>query len=510
MNENERMRVESARDILSALLVEQPEPTVPAPNLPCGVNIDMASYWSQIIPWANVARQAKPWHSGTAAVWNDKRDLDLDKYGMPQRLEEGQIARTLLHRNGGLYPGGVYMTSTGDFDPTPHTLEPRFDAKRYSASNCIEATPSADGICLELHRPMDGELDLFQGIGRDYEYINPAFLNLLKPFGVIRTMDLQRINGQDWQPNPITRLDDYVPYDHWTWDVPGGPPIRALCEICNEANTALWFCVPHQAYGYAEAMAREIKEHLALHLPVYVEYSNEVWNGRFPQSPWVLQEARGAHIPGNNDAEKRAHNYADNAAICARAFKHELGDDRVIGVMASQAANPGLSRRLLEFKGAHEVVDALAIAPYFGGELGQVDRVADVREWSADRLFNYLRYDSIAIARHYMEQQKAIADEFGVRLIAYEGGQHLKAASVAPDDPINALFDAANRDDDMGYVYRIYLANWDEISGDTMCLYSLCAAPSHHGGWGLVESMLQNPYDALKYRAVAGWSKSHE
>ena len=131
----------------------------------------------------------------------------------------------------------------------------------------------------------------------------PALLSLLKPFGVLRTMDLQRTNG-----SPITCMGDYVPYSHWTWDVPGGPPIRALCEICNAANCALWFCVPHQVNDedQDDAFADEIERHLAPHLPVYVEYSNEIWNGGFAQSKWASDQAEICNTPGDNPSQRRA------------------------------------------------------------------------------------------------------------------------------------------------------------------------------------------------------------
>lgn len=475
----------------------------PPPDMPhCryGINIDEASYYSQIIPWANVARQAKPWHSGTETTWNDKRELDLNEYGMPRSLEDGQVARTLLNRNGGAYPGGIYDIHP----PMGSSIVPRFDAAEDSNERII-ATPSNDGMCFELRKPITSQDDriwLWHAETNPAAQVNPAFLSLLKPFGVLRTMDLQRTNG-----SPITCLEDYVSYDNWTWDVPGGPPIRALCELCNAANCALWFCLPHLALEDAYNMADEIKTYLAEHLPVYVEYSNEIWNGGFAQSDWVLTSAKKLGFPGDNDSQKRAHLYSRTVVEMIKEFKDALGSDRVIGVMASQAANAGLSRRLLEYQGAHEVVDALAIAPYFGGELGQADRIAKVRGYSENTLYAELCSRSIPLAASHMVMQKAIADEFGVELIAYEGGQHLRASSVTSNDPINVLFDAMNRSEAMELAYELYHDAWDDVGGGTFCHYSLCRAPSQYGRWGLVESMLQDPETAPKYRAVKAWAE---
>ena len=59
----------------------------------------------------------------------------------------------------------------------------------------------------------------------------------------------------------------------------------------------------------------------------------------------------------------------------------------MVRVMGSWAANPATSERLLSFFDAHQVTDALAIAPYFGHEVGNAQGVLDgdldgfIREW---------------------------------------------------------------------------------------------------------------------------------
>lgn len=485
-----------AIDAVIAAMSLTPKPV--ARSWKAGVNVDSARCYSRIIPWANVMHQAKQWHTGNAKDWNDKQDPIIDEHGNITELAEGQVARTVVFNNGGRYPTGDYYCRDLPFDL--NLITPRWDAEKISV-DWVRVETAKDGMCFEMRSPVPKfELGM-PGESQPLPF-NPAILRLVEPFSVLRTMDLQRINN-----SPITCMAEFSSMDDFTWDTPAGPPIQALCEICNAANSALWFCVPHMAGADANLMAEEIKTHLRADLPVYVEYSNEVWNGGFGQSKWVLELAKRNNGPGDNDAQKRANCYASISQCIHSGFRDVLGD-RVIRVMGSQAATTGLSDRVL---GTGWDCDALAIAPYFGGEYGQASAIPTVRKWSVDELLNMMELKSIPTALHRIELQKAVADKYNVRLIAYEGGQHLRTPQdeVYANDPIQDLFNAANRHPRIKELYAKYLAGWDAITGgETFCHFSACTSYGRYGRWGLTEYMDQPEEECPKLQAVKEWAEN--
>jgi len=97
-----------------------------------------------------------------------------------------------------------------------------------------------------------------------------------------------------------------------------------------------------------------------------------------------------------------------------------------IDSFASSAAGQltRLSTILLEYNHAAEHIDAFAIAPYFYVHERQQ---AEVR--STEDVFKLLKDDRNAYAIQnvltMVQKQADLAKQYGVKLIAYEGGQHL-------------------------------------------------------------------------------------
>jgi hypothetical protein len=111
--------------------------------------------------------------------------------------------------------------------------------------------------------------------------------------------------------------------------------------------------------------------------------------------------------------------------------------------------------------------------------------------------------DSIADdVRNATRQNKALAERFGLRLVAYEGGQHLVAGEHQNDDALTAKLIAANRNPRMAKLYEKMFDAWYAESGrDLLVLFNSADMPSKYGSWGLLESQEQLPEQAPKYRA---------
>ncbi|HEX8412874.1 MAG TPA: hypothetical protein VF637_03190, partial [Sphingomicrobium sp.] len=149
------------------------------------------------------------------------------------------------------------------------------------------------------------------------------------------------------------------------------------------------------------------------------------------------------------------------------------------------------------FRDLARYTDALAIAPYFGHSFFSAPddkpTMADL-----DRLFVKLEAQRVnAIAK--AKENKATADKYGKRLIAYEGGQHIVPNNMATQ---NEVYTAMQRDPRMGVLYDRYLADWKAINPDLFTVYSATGGISQYGAWGIREYAGQPVGETPKRRAV--------
>jgi hypothetical protein len=93
-------------------------------------------------------------------------------------------------------------------------------------------------------------------------------------------------------------------------------------------------------------------------------------------------------------------------------------------------------------------------------------------------------------------QNMAIARRYGMRLVSYEGGQHIVSENV---DLVAGL----NRDPRMGALYADYIPEAIAANGnDLLVLFSATGPISKFGAWGLREYAGQPRSDAPKLDAV--------
>ena len=194
-----------------------------------------------------------------------------------------------------------------------------------------------------------------------------------------------------------------------------------------------------------------------------------------------------------------------------RIWERVFGDKRrLVRVLGSQAANAWASETMLRHGETAKHTDALAIAPYFGGYLGDPSERARVAAMTTDQLFDELKGRALRMTAEWIGQQAAIAKRYGVELVAYEGGQHLVATGAGVDDArLNLLFDSANRDPRMKDVYRGYLAAWKENGGHLFVHFVNTARWSKWGRWGSLERLDQTRARAPKYDALLQFAEQN-
>ena len=179
-------------------------------------------------------------------------------------------------------------------------------------------------------------------------------------------------------------------------------------------------------------------------------------------------------------------------------------------MLSSQFSNPWISRQRLEYLDAGNRVDALAIAPYFGNALGDPKNALTTLQMSPEQLFDLcekeIEQNHALVATH-----AGMAADYGLELLAYEGGQHLVGTRGAENnEPLTFLFHTMNRDPRMKRLYLKDLNRWHRAGGGIFVTFASTGTYSKWGSWGLLEHGFQDTDTAPKYQAVQEYIKGRQ
>jgi hypothetical protein len=456
--------------------------------------------------------------------------LDLDANGWVRSLAPGQTAQRLTLREiGGRYPAGQYLVRyRGE-----GTLTFQFDAKVISqkpGEMLIQVAPTADGVRLQIDSTnpanylRDIEIIMPGGIceGDPFTHVAgaqdcggqrflsfadhhrsilfyPVFANRLRAYSVLRFMDWMSTNN-----SPVKSWSQRTPLSYSTWTTKSGAPIEVMIALANVVGAHPWFTMPHQTDdAYAQNFAQLVKARLDPALGVYVEYSNEVWNSMFEQFTYANKQG-AALSPAIDGLQYHALRSRTVGAI----FKQVLGESRVVAVLGAQAANPWTATHALDYLKTRFAtystagIDAVAIAPYFA-VFANPTTASTYTAMTLDQLLAHVRTSVLLESAQWIRNYRPIASTYRVRLISYEGGQHLNGVLGGENDlALNALFDAANRDPRMKQIYLEYLAAWKSGGGELFVQFNDVSRYTKWGRWGALEYVAQPRAESPKFDAI--------
>jgi hypothetical protein len=458
------------------------------PDKGYGINLHGVRYWSPALPFMDVFRQAGEWipqRAGSPA-WNTGEPLALDADGWIRQLTPGQEAATVVMA-GGLYPAGRYRVTYEGRGELFFGLDGKI-VGRDGRDLIVEVQPKTS-VVLKILRtdPADPVRRIRMLLpGADASpgapEFNPAYLDYLRGFKVIRFMDWANANEASsgrWADRPRAG---------WASQGRRGVALEVMIEFARAAGATPWFTVPFMADDeYIERMAALIRERLDPGQRFYLEYSNEVWNAVFPQHAHAAREAARMRL-----ADADAY-YLRRSLEVFRAFEKEFGGaDRIVRVLAGQAVNLHRARKLLGAPGVRGGADAYAIAPYFGYR----EQLGDARA-APDALMSRLA-GAVEEAAGVMRANREIATTSGLDLIAYEAGQH-----VTNPEGVPGFCAALNRHPRMESLYDRYLDLWSrETGGALMAIFGDVSVYGQSGCWGLAERIAPSLAEAPKLRAV--------
>ncbi|MBG0826931.1 IPT/TIG domain-containing protein [Planomonospora sp. ID67723] len=492
-----------------------------------GVNIAPVRDWTPEWPFVDAFRTSRPWISQrTGASWGQGPALSLDEHGWVRSMEPGQYVDAAIFTSGD-YPIGTYAVTwegTGDVtffgggtisDRTAN----RFEYNPQTAGRA-DYTTGAGGRFLRITRtdPDDYVRNIrvwmpgFEQTG-EKQVFHPQFLDSLKGMRTLRFMDWMTTNA-----SPYAEWEDYPTPESSTQT--RGVAVELMVELANRVGADPWFNMPHRATDeFVRSFAQVVQDRLAPGRKAYIEYSNELWNSAyaFQQTPWVRRTGQDLGLavePWVAGQRYQALRSVEIFRLWREAFGAEA-DTRLVRVMGVQSGNSGVARDVLAYRDTHEHVDAIAVAPYFDcgdqwipGDSrtyfpGHPTVAPYVKAGGVDRLLQACQHSIDTGVREQILRHKALADQYGLSLVAYEAGQHLTGLlGTENDSALTALFHAANRHPRMRDLYARYLDQWRELGGGTIALFLTAEHMSKWGSWGLRERMNQALADAPKARAA--------
>lgn len=487
-------------------------PPVSRPRL--GMNLSGPADWNTELPFVDVFRMSRPWVSQQKGQpWGRGPALELDENGWVKRLQLDCYAETLMCTiDGGHYPSGQYTVlyeGEGELDAAGAAKV----ISREPGRLLLDVDARKGAIFLRLLRTNPANYVrnirvIMPGFETTYEKdpFHPTFLARWKGIACFRFMDWMETNNSSiakWSDRPTPASATFSQK---------GVPLEWMIELCNRQKADAWFCMPHLADDeYVRLFARMVKERLDPSLKVYVEYSNEVWNGMFEQSRWAGQE--GVRLGFAEKPWEAAWRFTAYRSVqIFRIWEEEFGGrERLVRVLPTQAANSYISEQIAQFQGAYQHADALAIAPYISFNIPAKGKelTADVvATWTVDQILDHVEQSCLPKAIEWMRAQKAVADRFGLKLVAYEGGQHLVGVgSGENNEALTALLHAANRHPRMAKIYERYYQGWENVGGDLFCYFSSVSRWSKWGSWGILEYFDEDPAAAPKFVSTMAWAR---
>ena len=496
-----------------------------------GMGLNGISDWSTQFPLLDLMKWSRGWQDWS----NGGADVtSIDQDGWVQSLAAGESA------------GTVFLTNP-DAGPIPYTrfvvrwqgqgtLSYQWGAHKVGTASGGDLIEVGGGSCLlriDTTDPNDYIRDItivpeehvaaFDAGG----VFNPDWIARVQDFRAVRFMDWMQTNGseqQSWadRPKPTDRT--------WTR---AGVPVEIMVALANELNADPWFNMPHQADDdYVREFATVVRDSLAPHLIAYVEHSNEVWNWGFAQSQYALAQGK-ARWGDHGDAHMQWHGMR-TAQICD-IWKQEVftaGAQRVNCVLGTQAGwqgleDPALNCPLWQAEGNtacyEHGIDYIGITGYFNGCLhGSSQTEIDlIRSWFNDADGGLTKgMEQLEDARHFScdwsvdgmassyAYFKQVADQYGLEMVAYEGGQHITGNGHPTQDDQDFIdfHIALNRDARMKQRYLDNFTSWQNEGGALFVHFVDISAPSKWGSWGALESVAQDT--SPKWEAIVDFNQN--
>ncbi len=465
-----------------------------------GANLPAIADYAFTPVYANLLHQARRFGSPNAP-WDEAAPLGPDGWPSGDFGVVLMIGASKTRGNAGTYA----LAFDGKAQVTAVASGARVQGLRYdSTCQCSQGEvvmPVGEDQLMLAFTQTAGSVKNLRLMRPGYDARRPAlftqtFLAHITRFKTLRFMDWLRTNN-----NPVTSWATRAAPDTTHYAAKAGVPWEHIVALANQTGQDIWINVPVAADDdYVLQLARLLKQTLNTSSKIYLEYSNEVWNGGFGQHQTnrllaVNELKRNPASPlaydGNNKPDLIAfRRVALRLKQISDIFRGVYGDAAMMAtirpVLGSQVVQPRTAQIGLEFIEAvygppRRYFYAMAGAPYFN--LGQQQTTDGL---TPDQVLDAMHDSVRALARvNALEANRALASWYGLKFLAYEGG----ADTFGPGSL--AAKKAASLDPRMRALCVDYLTHWHQQGGEMLMWFTAGAGnwDTRYGTWELTTDL---------------------
>jgi hypothetical protein len=330
----------------------------------------------------------------------------------------------------------------------------------------------------------------------------PAWLAHVSRFRILRFMDWLSTNHR---ANTVVAWADRPTLEKKRTDAEGAR-WETIVELSNTVRRDPWINIPVRANDdYVRNLATQLRDTLDPALHVYVEYSNELWNGTFeqfaiqrslavaeaasPSSPLRLDGVTDPSIWAFRRVGKRSKEIAD---IFASVFGQAAMNNRVRVVLPGQMGNSFVVSEALDVvdRGMNtrpaSVFYAISGAPYIFPSGSNDSEADEAPGFGVEQILEGMAAGIANAPRSYeYEEHAGLAAWHGLRVLAYEGGfDTFGGANIAAKR-------AANLDPRVRAHCRRLIDDWHAAGFDEFLWFNAGAATydTPFGAWPLLEDL---------------------
>lgn len=458
-----------------------------------GANIDWTYDWARTRTFANIVKQArgfgealKPWQGN---VRTDKDGWPAEDFGVilftgyePLEKDEEYNISFECKTKPKIMPNGTALKMIDITELGGNQYKGKIVLAKGNYQFILSFFNTNGGIRnLEISRKSSESGTSF----------TKEFLELNRRFSVLRFMEFTKTNSSKvmkWEertkPNkPIQNVD--------------GAAWEYVIEISNILKKDIWINIPHMANDeYVEELAKLMKKELKFNQKIYLEYSNETWNGGpgFDQNKWLIENAKLKAESGQDNfssgiwgiIEKdntpqlwamklTAKRLVEISKIFMEKFDEKTPRNRIRPVLAGQVVWTKINETELKyinerFGAPNKYIYAIAGAPYFGASVTALN--------GKEAFFNILSKEIDEISEKYLKKNKKLAENYKVKFIAYEGGVGILTARTAEE---RGILNSYYSDPKMKEIIKKYLYIWNKITDNELFIWYKSGADQTFG-----------------------------
>lgn len=479
-----------------------------------GVNMEGCQDWQPNRMFADAMKTSRGWGSA-ATPWDLAAPIDSD--GWPT-ADAGVVVMTLAqyHDIGGIYK----LSFTGQANVAGVACLAAIQNKLYdSVSNTTTCDVVVDPTNVQLMLSFTGTNGGVSNVklmrpGYTNETFTTSFLNLIQPFSCLRFVWYSQVIN-----SPVVNWSDRTLPTNATQNrrVAGGlqqtPIFYGACweyaiQLANQTGKDMWVNIPDQATDdYVTQFATLLKNNVNPGIHIYVEWSNEVWNGGYAETGRNYNAAQAEVATGtsplNYDGQTNPGYLAwrrvgKRTKEVSDLFRAVFGDaammTQVRPVLCMQNGQTMTIRQPLElidnvYGAPSHYLYAIACAPYWGIPTAWDSRT----DLSVDDIISALPAN-LASTMNAATDWTVWAHWYNVKFMTYEGGPSLTGANS-----LNAKI-AASHDPRIQAIVASFVDQFNQIGGDFLNYYTSVAYDSQYGTFGLTDQ--DTNLNTPKYQAI--------